>query len=129
CCPWGFGRTHTPPCASSSRDSTASTPIVPSLPDAQEVVVMIRGVVELAPRSPDDAPCAAAALAGGLHRVLAIIAAALLGQQGLAVAEDRAVLRVRVGAALADDGDGVARFLRQVGRVDLADRARRALRV
>src|SRR5258708_20141355 len=70
--------------------------------DAPEMVVVIVGVVELAALAPDDAPCAACALARRLHRVLTIVAAILPGQDLLAVAEDCAVLGVRKRPALAD---------------------------
>src|SRR2546423_13255933 len=124
-----LGRNHTPPRASSSSVSSASTAIpLPSLPDALEMVVVIVGVVELAAGTPDDAPCPARAHAGSLHRVLAIIAAALFRQRAFAVAEDRAVLRVRKRPALANQRDRLPRLGRKLGDASLGDGHGGALR-
>src|SRR6188768_877312 len=98
------GTNQMPPLPFSTMDAMAL------FTDAHEVAVVILGVVELAALAPDDAPCAAAALTRRLHRVLTIVAAILLGQERLAVAEHCAVLRVGIGTALADERDGVARF-------------------
>src|SRR4029079_12805196 len=62
------------------------------------------------------------ALARRLHRVFLVVAALLLGKVLLAVAEDRAVLRVGEGAALATAPDGVARFRGKLRQRHLHDR-------
>src|SRR3982751_947843 len=78
--------------------------------DTPEVVVVIVGVVELAALAPDDAPCAACALARRLHGVFAVVAALLRRKRLLPIAEDRAILRVGEGPALADRRDRRLRF-------------------
>src|ERR1700682_1991093 len=100
----GFGRNQTPPRFASSRDSSTSSAMDFSLfADAPETVVVVIGVVELASLAHHDTPCAASPLAGGLHRVLAVVAAGLLRQQALAIAEHRAILRIGKRPALADE--------------------------
>src|SRR5262249_7634969 len=79
----------------------------PLFDDAPEAAVVVVAVIQLAAAPRDDAPRATIACARGLHRVLAVVAALLLRQQRLAVAEDDAIARVREWAMLLDEGKGV----------------------
>lgn len=84
-----------------------------------------RVVVLLVLLTGDDAARTARGGARGDHGVLVIVARGLTGQDAFPVLEDGAVLRVRVGAALLNQVEGVVRLGGQVAVADAADRGGR----
>src|SRR5258708_5595738 len=84
------------------------------LDDASKAAVVIVRVVELAAAPDDDATRAAIVRTRGLHGVLVIVAAGLLRQLALPIAEDHAVARIGEGASRLDERDRLPRLGRQL---------------
>src|SRR5262249_16327328 len=81
--------------------------------------VVIRGIIILASSTSDDSARAAIAQTRRRHRVFAVVAATLLRQSPLEIAEDRAILFIWKWSALFDGEENCLSFFSKIRPCDL----------